>query len=416
MEGPTTTASVLASARPDRSMLWAVRLGSTAIVALGIVLLVLAVTAENSPPVPIGFLIVLPLIVFGATFSRANVTEARVTAAGLDLVGVDGVVRSIPGGAIGGVGYAGMVLAGRLVAIPLHWLPNTMGRIVVVDRAGRVICARRAGWMPLDEVEALAAAGGVPWLGSHARTVPGATVPPPPEMTHPHDGPARTEPATAAGLRRQRARVRRVVLATWALPVVSTICFVILANVPDAPARPVLGWVGGLGVVAFILGGPCVALWSSAPREARRILKTDQPWWPVEAVVVAGLISDANARVVGVAHPASGEMAWWTVKWGGERGWLQGDDRGWFWFLPATRGKGALLAPPDRSHHAVLEQRLLGKLALAEARRQIDGEAADWQGRQAWAQWASAQQAAGGFGGTGYSGSSSGGSAPRVTM
>ncbi len=413
MEGPPTTAPALASARPDRATLRIAPVGALATLLLGLTTCAVLIVSPSGLPVPVGLMVVLPVLVFGATYSRANLAEARVTAVGLDLVGDDGVVRTIPGGSIGAMGYAGTVVAQRLVAVPVSFLPNLMGRIVVVDRAGRVVCARRAGWMKLDDVAALAAAGGVPWLGGQVRTVPGATLPPPPEMAHHHDGPVRDDPLAAAAFARQRARVRRVVLITWSLPVISTICFVVMSNVASAPML-LLGWVGGLGVAAFILGGPCVALWSSGARDARRLLrKAEVPWWPVEAVVVAGLIADANARVVGVVHPTTGEMGWWTVKWGGERGWLQGDDRGWFWFVPSGRGKRAMIAPPDRSHVAVLEQRLLSKIAVAEARSQISGEAFEWQGRQRWEAWAAA---AGAPQGPPYSGASSGASGPTATM
>jgi hypothetical protein len=105
---------------------------------------------------------------------------------------------------------------------------------------------------------------------------------------------------------------------------------------------------------------------------------------------MTGLQPDASGRMVGVVDPATGEAMWWKVTNGGGHGWLQGDDRTAFWFLAV--GKYALIAPPDRSHLAVLERRTLNEAARRSAAEAVRSEAVAWQGRQAWADWAATQQ------------------------
>jgi hypothetical protein len=382
MEGQQVDA--LATIRPDVGFLRAVRALAVAAAAGAVTIVVLLAVAE----IAVGplVLVLLPFCVVAATLSRGNVAEARVTRSGLDIVGHDGVVRSIPGPAIGGMGISGPVVAGRLVAVPLGFVPSTIGRIVVVDHQGRVICARRAGWMAVADIHTLAAAGGVAWLGPVRRQVPGVSLPPPPGMEAPLPLAAREDPATVAALGRIRGRTRRLWLWLIGWFVTGIGSLYLLEALPDGHGlRPLLGWYGGLGIVALIFGAPLLALYGEHARWARRNLRSGHQWWPVEAVVVAGLVTDASARVVGVVDPATGATVWWTVEEGGEQGWLQGDDRTWFWFLIGKRQKKALIAPPDRSDIAVLERTLLGRIVTAEADAQVRAEAMEWQARQTWA-------------------------------
>ncbi len=152
-------------------------------------------------------------------------------------------------------------------------------------------------------------------------------------------------------------------------------------------ADDVIGTFVVLSIVFLLFGIGFAVVGNDHRAGVRRVLASGQPWALVEAVVVSGLVADGSARTVGVVHPGTGEIEWWTVKGGGERGWLQGDDRTWFWAVRGTKGKKAVIATADRSDVALLEKRVLGKLVISEARAQVDHERAGWQHQQAWQQW-----------------------------
>lgn len=388
MEGHDPTAPALAVVRPDDDFIRTVRLASLGTLALGAGLV--GVMAAGGPALPVGLLVFASLAVCASTRHKGNLTEVRVTTRGLDLVGHDGVVRTIDGPAIGGLGRSGAVVSGRLFTVPIGFVAGAGARLIVVDRAGRVICARRASWLRVDELEALATRAGVPWIGEAHRTVPGSSLAPPPEMGVMPVGSAQEDPATAAAIAQSRARTRRVVLLTWSLPLVATVAFLVLANggtsIP-AVGRGILGWVGGLATVAFLFGGPRVLVWSNASREVRRALCRGGPWMPVEGIVLRGGPGslDGDHRMVGLVTPGTDQVTWYTVNHGGERGWLQGDDRTWFWASPVGTRAKALIAPPDRSHVGLLERRLVDRLVERGAASAVAREAEDWHHQQAWA-------------------------------
>ncbi|HMJ74787.1 MAG TPA: hypothetical protein VK507_02385 [Iamia sp.] len=377
---------------PDDRFRAIVRLTSAAATALSVALCIFLVS-QGFPlffPCALIGLAAIPLL---GSLNRGDLRRLRITAQGLDLLGEDGVLRSIDGRLIGGVAVTGPVIAGRLAALPIGMVPNMIGRIVVVDHNGRTVCARRAGWMRVADVEALARTAGVPWGGKQARRVPGISTPPPPGMEAPLGGSALDDAATAAMLAPFRRRRHRVALVCLAIPAVGIAALVVLSNLPaDAPGRLALGWFGGLALGAFLFTVPIALIQVDEARRPRSLLR-GATWWPVEAVVVSGLITDQTARLVAVPHPATGDLLVWKVAEGGGRGWLQGDDRTWFWLAvdPRRGDRKAVIAPPDRSDVALLERRLLGGIAIAEVRVQIQGEAAEWHQREAWAAWAAAQ-------------------------
>jgi hypothetical protein len=391
MEGHPTAAPVSEIA-PDDRFRSAVRLSSAVATALGLVLTVLVVGQGRPVVLPGLFLGLLATPLIGS-LNRGDLRRMRITPQGLELVGSDGVVRAIDGHLVGGLAVAGPVVAGRLANLPIGLVPNMTGRILVVDHRGRVICARRAGWMRVADVEALAHTAGVPWGAKQPRRVPGLSVPPPPGMEGPLPGTALDDPATATMIARFRRRRHRVAGVCLAIPVTGIAALVVLSNLPaDAPGRLALGWFGGLALGSLLFTVPIALIQLDEARRPRRLLRSAS-WWPVEAVVVSGLVTDQTARVVAVPHPTTGDLLTWKVSEGGGRGWLQGDDRTWFWLAIDSRkgDRRAVIAPPDRSDLALLERRLLGSIAAAEVRAQIRGEAADWHHHEAWAAWAQHQ-------------------------
>lgn len=377
------SAVVLAEVGPD-ARYRALARAAAAVALVGAVALVVGLAASGIRIGPLGtILCALPLVVLAGTLSRGDLVAIRVTPFGLDLVGRDGVVRTVPGPHIGALGVSGRAVAGRLFTLPIGWLSSFEGRVVVLDHQGRVMSARRSGWVRVDDVVRLAAVAGVPWAGVLPRMVPGAPPHPPAAMGDPQPARAVDDPVTAAALARFGHRTRRAALVLAGLLGTGIAALTLLAQLPpDAPGRPALGWIGGLGLGSVLFTLPLVLVHLSESSRVRSILRAG-PWYPVEAVVVAGLVTDATARTVGVVNPHTGDVEWWKVEAGGERGWLQGDDRAWFWYCPVPGRRRAALAPPDRSHVAVLGRTLLSKIALAEARSQVSGEAAAWQGHQA---------------------------------
>jgi hypothetical protein len=379
--------------RPDDGFRRLVRIGSAVATALAAVV-VGALVAAGGPPVVGGALLGLTATPLIGSLNRGDLRLVRITASGLDLVGGDDVVRSIDGRIVGGLAISGPVVSGRLAALPIGFVPGMIGRLLVVDHRGRVVCARRAGWMREADVAALAATAGVPWGGRQPRKVPGVSAPPPPGMEGPLPGVAADDPATAAGLARFLRRSRRAALVATVWLATGIAALVLLANLPEtAPGRPVLGWYGGLAIAQLLFSIPIALVQAGEARRPRRILR-GAPWWPVEAVVVSGLITDQSARMVAVPRPDIGDVDVWKVTGGGGRGWLQGDDRTWFWLAVDRRGRNAVIAPPDRSELALLEKRVLAGLTSGEVRSEVLSEAAEWHHRQAWAAWAAAQQPA----------------------
>lgn len=385
MEGHDAPA-LIHEVAPDDDFRWRVRAGG-----VGLAVVAIAVLVATRGRIPFGGVVPgLAIAVLIGTMNRGELRSVRATTDGLELVGQDGVVRSIPGPSIGGLATTGPVIAGRLGAIAIGWVPNTIGRLVVVDQRGRVQCARRAGWMRVADLEALAHAVGVPWGGRQPRSVPGVWTPAPASMQAPTDRPAVMDPATLAALTRFRRRLRRTALVTLSVPGIGIAALVLLSNLPrDAPGRTALGWIGGVGLGSILFLLPLVLLHADEPRRITKSLGHG-PWWPVEAVVVSGLILDATARLLAIVDPTTGEVDVWKVDSGGGRGWLQGDDRTWFWITVDARGKHAVIAPPDRSDVALLEKRALGRIAAAEVRAMVTGESATWAHREweerAWAE------------------------------
>lgn len=394
MEGTPSTAPVTEIHRDDRFRT-VVRVSSGVATLVGLVLLGI-VTARGGPTFLPGLVLGLLATPLFGSLNRGDLRRVRITAEGLELVGGDGVVRTVDGHLVGGLAVAGPVVAGRLATLPIGLVPNMTGRILVVDHRGRVICARRAGWMRVADIEALARAAGVPWGAKQPRRVPGLSVPPPSGMEAPLPGTALDDPATGVMLAAFRRRRHRVAAISLAIPAIGIAALVVLANLPDdAPGRVALGWFGGLALGSFLLTVPIALIQLDEARRPLRLLR-DARWWPVEAVVVSGLVTDQTARMVAVPDPTTGDLVTWKVAEGGGRGWLQGDDRTWFW-LAVGGHKGdrrMVIAPPDRSDLALLERRLLGTIAAAEVRAQIRGEATEWHHRdaqEAWAAWAAAQ-------------------------
>lgn len=367
---------LLASATPDLRVLRWVRAGALGVLVVGVGIGFAFSLAQLS-----GVMCAMGLLVAAATFNRGNVVAVKVTSQGLEIAGQDGVVRSIPGPEIGGFGVSGTVIGGRLVAVSIWPLPA--GRLVLVNPEGRVICARRAGWLRVADLEQLARRAGRPWIGSRQRAVPGAPVRFPADMAGPV-GPARMDAQTVAAVAKVKRHIRRVGLLVWGALLGATICLTLMGGLASGnDLRGYLGWAGFLGLLGFVFGGPVAAIYCQPGSMIPKILKDDQPWWPVEAIVMAGLIANPTNRTVGIVEPATGNVAWWIVERGGDRGWLQGDDRTAFWFLPALDGKTALIAPPDRSEIAVLEHRPLSKSVQAEADAAVRSERGEWQHRHA---------------------------------
>lgn len=67
--------------------------------------------------------------------------------------------------AMGAIGFSGSVIAGRLSMPFGRFEPLDAGRIVVVDRAGNVLVALRAGWMALASSRPAPAKVGIAGLG-----------------------------------------------------------------------------------------------------------------------------------------------------------------------------------------------------------------------------------------------------------
>ncbi len=393
MEG-AATAVPMTEIHPDDGFRTMVRVASAAAVVVALALCI-GLVVTGGPPLIGGTLAGLTATPLIGLLSRGDLRGVRITTDGLELVGNDGVVRRIDGRVVGGLAVAGPIFVGRLVAVPIGLVPGTIGRLLVVDHRGRVVCARRAGWMRVADVATLAAAAGVPWGGQQLRRVPGVSMPPPPGMEAPLPGTAIDDPATAAGLERFRRRSRRTALIGIGIFLSGVAPLVLLSNLPEtASGRPVLGWYGGLALGSILFTIPIALVQFSEARKPGRILRAG-PWWPVEAVVVSGLITDQTARAVAVPRADSGEVDVWKVSQGGSRGWLQGDDRTWFWLVVDPKGRKAVITPPDRSEIALLERSRLNGPPLAEARSQIVGEASQWHHhdvQEAWAAACTAQQ------------------------
>lgn len=366
---------VLASVTPDVRILRWVRAGALGVLAVGVAIaIVFSLPQFAVVAVAVG-------LVAAATFNRGNVVAVTVTSQGLEIAGQDGVARSIPGHEIGGFGVSGTVIGGRLVAVSISWMPA--GRLVVVNPEGRVICARRAGWLRVADLEQLARQAGRPWIGSRQRAVPGASLRFPTDMAGPV-GPARTDAQTVAAVAKLKRHFRRVGHLVWGVLLSGIICLSLMGGLASGnDVRGYLGWAGFLGLVGFLFGAPVAEIYCRPGSVIPKILKDDQPWLPVEAIVMAGLVANPMNRTVGIVEPVTGKVAWWIVDRGGDRGWLQGDDRTAFWFLPALDGKKALIAPPDRSEIALLEHRLLSKSVQAEADAAVRSESGEWQHRHA---------------------------------
>ena len=311
-------------------------------------------------------LIVAAIVV---ALSRANLREVRVEPNHVVLASGDGSELAIPRARVVGLGHHGRVIMEHLADGPPVFGSDQTARIVLMGAAGEVLAARRAGWFATGDLRSLAAHLGGPWLGECGSGVPVTPLEPPAAMVAPGPGAAFDDPTTATAWRRVRTR-RRLRLGSY----VGLLAVGFVAGLLTGPGDDlsvvntavvvvaVIGWVAGL---LLLFTSPLNA---GRSRRIRRVLRASS-WEPVEGLVLAGFGNEVRVRVVGVLRQGATEPEFWTVDFGGARGWLAADQRTWLWFAADPRRRRAAVANADRSE--------LGLVDLGRRHKSARGLAAD---------------------------------------
>jgi hypothetical protein len=132
----------------------------------------------------------------------------------------------------------------------------------------------------------------------------------------------------------------------------------------------------GFASLFFVLSAPAR---NRAWRSARRILNTE-PWAPVEALVTTDPEHpSSDNRLVTFIDPRTGRPdRTMMVTQGGEHGWLQPLDRGWFVCAARADGRRAVLAPPDRRAVAQLDVPQQGTRSAERTRARMPVAGRPW--------------------------------------
>ncbi|MCU1455116.1 MAG: hypothetical protein JWN46_3262 [Acidimicrobiales bacterium] len=342
---------------------------SRLLVALGAVVLVGAGVADQvvmrgfwtRPSLPAFAIAALAVT---AVFVRGGVREVDFTPAGIVLRTRDGVARALPREQVGGIGLAGKVAFGRTVdlALPIGGANASTNscRLVVVDRWGRAITARRAGWLDVRRLEHAVVANGYAWLGVHIFSPRPIDLSPaawPAGVDVPAGETALDDGPTKGALHALRRRSRSITLGFVAVLVGAPLLAAVADHTVLSSDSNALTTVAVIAAFAAFFG-VCVAPLRSRTWRRARALLSGQRWMPVEAVVLSSSRRDGSKRTVVLIDRATGSpMRTLAVEGGGERGWLQPLDRAWFLIAIDEHRHRAALAPLDRSAIAVLEVR-----------------------------------------------------------
>jgi hypothetical protein len=308
-----------------------------------------------------------------AVFARGGLSRVSFSDSAVEMACADGTSRRVPVAEVGALGMAGLVVRGHTVDVPMSTVLGVPALrpavLVVYARNGAVVLARRAGWFRVDQLSAAAGAYGIAWQGCQQRLPSPADLTVPARRPNPQPiagGPGLQDAATVRALADARSVTRGILLG--GLAVLSAGPLLIALMLYRRSGTPVHVGVTVV-VVSMVIAMVVVAsspLRSRTWRTARRTLK-GAPWEPVEIVVLRGSPRDATGRSIVVLHGANGLRETWAVRGGGERGWLQPLDRGWFLIAVDSSGRHAALAPTDRRFIADLE-RLAAPNAAAWAR------------------------------------------------
>ena len=275
----------------------------------------------------------------------------------------------LAGAAIGGIGYAGDTVVGRLSVPYGAYEVNRLGRIVVVDAEGRILAALRGSWLMLADLERGAAFSGHRWLGCVG--LEAVTFAPPPSPPR-RDEPDEFEIAEALGAMRSQAW-ELLRLATFGVAAVWAAVLVLSrVGAPELVMDP-LRLVVGLGTVAWSMVLLTQPLRSSPVRQARKILD-DASWEAVDAVIVRGAPKDTAVRAV-VCVDASGRPTdSWLVDPNATTRWVQEHQRRNCYLAVGLEGSEAVLINTDFTNVALLQKStgILKSRAIHEwARRQL---------------------------------------------
>jgi hypothetical protein len=254
---------------------------------------------------------------------------------------------------VGAIGFSGSVVAGRLSMPPFRVFdPMSIGRVVVLDHAGDLTLAMRAGWIAIDELSAAASRAGLAWagalpLGEVTLAVPAAPV----ESGGVAEGSARA-------LRQMKRDCRSLLRISTAVlaGLIATVALGSAARIPEGVVDPieVVLWIG---VFLWILLVGTERLRSRPARVAGKLIQ-DATWSLVDGVVLRGAPVDPGVRIVVVVDPATGRPGVsWLVEPSVTARWLQEFQRGRFHLTVGADGDAAVLASGDWTHLAVLVRR-----------------------------------------------------------
>lgn len=95
---------------------------------------------------------VIALIALARTAGWHTLRSVRIDDDDLVLEHADRTIRRLPLADVGGLGYRGTSFGGRLFDGFAWGGAVNAGRLVVLDRGGRLVVARRAGWMTFDDL------------------------------------------------------------------------------------------------------------------------------------------------------------------------------------------------------------------------------------------------------------------------
>lgn len=307
---------------------------------------------------------VIALIALVRTAGWHTLRSVRVDGDDLVLEHADRTLRRVPLAQVGGLGYRGTAIGGRLFDGVAFGGAVNAGRLVVVDRGGRLLVARRAGWMTFAELQHFCGRAGIAWVDHRSFLVPVVPVPPPTQLPVPVDpeAPADAAPAISTAIAAAR-RARRARLATYAGILGAGIVLCIIgAWLPEG--QPPEGPVIAAGVIAILVGTVLLLVAPAnegRPRPMVKALRTSR-WVFSEAVIAAGLDSDGNKRLLGVFAPdGRGAPVWWTkLGSGGGRGWLQDGERRWFWVAWDAKGRATAVATPEMDQFTLLPKEKVG--------------------------------------------------------
>ena len=272
--GPTT-AVVKADDRGRRQLL-------IGLVVAFIPLVVVYVVAE----VRLGLLLAVPVIVIRRARRGCFLSEVRVDGADLVLASVDGSEQVLRIHQIGGIGVQAWIVRDRLIEGFGH------AKLVIRGHRGELLTSRRAAWLSLTDLEALARHLGVAWLREHCYGPIALVVPVPRPAGLPVSPSEPGPPEALAHLDEVRRRRRRRLLGYVGVLAVGIVSGMVAGAVPEGPIRnlvvamAVAGWV--IGVLLLLLA----PLNEGRPRPVARRLRTAR-FVPAEAGVMT---ADGDGR------------------------------------------------------------------------------------------------------------------------